>query len=351
MPSSKSNKQALVLESFYAFDPSYKTRYTTASLRKSLNAVGQRVPQKWTRADVLVLFSSLHRASSNYDELKLDDRKLYDDLLERYQQAQADYRHCDLLQTDLQNIKDQTGAKINQVTSDDTLNSKEKNKVVAELRETIDQIEPELERLEESKTEHAETAASVQEQHASDLPPEAPPLFAVQLNPESHTLSASGNATIEPLTQERCLEEENEFQCARRRLKNPKKLALDQAKETENQRLLRLITEGKNKLKHRVHVKHVYEDNSKHGLLMKQIHAGFQLKHVEPNERPVYAKEAATEESTGLFGLGILGLHEKKTQRTRQHAKRGKSAKRASSAKRRQNADSGASKRRRTAFR
>jgi hypothetical protein len=140
-------------------------------------------------------------------------------------------------------------------------------------------------------------------------------------------------------------QELNELQRARANLKKPKPSeTIAAVKESENALLLRLITEGKQKLKKTVQVKREYEaDISAHGLLMAQIRNGIHLKKVErkaeaqvakAEEKVVEAQEKVVEvkqeeEDTSMFGnaLHMLGFGEHGPQ-TRARTKR-KSAKKA----------------------
>src|SRR6266403_2091943 len=120
-------------------------------------------------------------------------------------------------------------------------------------------------------------------------------------------------------------QELNEMQRALKNLKKPK-MTVAAVKESENALLLRLITEGKSKLKKTVLVKRAYEaDTSQHGLLMAQIRNGIHLKKVErkAEEQVEKAEEKVVEvkheeEDTSMFGnaLHMLGFGRDSTPQT-----------------------------------
>ena len=341
------------------FSPFYMNEYSVSELRAILKEKNIKPKPRARRVDLekLVLeeyishnLTNSTNYSANIKYLKEADQVKYDELLQKYQESSANLEHCGLLQSKLTDIKEQHEEKIAEVKNDSSLDAKEKAEVVQELQSVVDKIEPEIASLQQAAVEHQHDMVKLEEEHAMNLPPEAPPLLLPELI--KHQVLPTGESQIfEAKLQSEIVEEKhelNELQRALANLKKPKpRDTLAAVKESENALLLRLITEGKTKLKKTVQIKREYEaDISPHGLLMAQLRNGIHLRKVErkaeaqvakAEEKVVEAQEKVVEvkheeEDTSMFGgaLHMLGFGRDSGPQTRHRTRKSnKSAKKA----------------------
>lgn len=311
-------------------------KLSVRELRNSLKESDVVIPPKLRRKAELRAFAYEHilrmlderfsELTNMNDAMNKAQREAYNRLLQDYQQCHADYSHCDMLQSKLTTIKEQHEEKIEQVQADSNLSQVEKQEIVSELQSVVDKIEPEIEKLEASKEENVAKMQEIEVEHATELPPDAPPLVLPVYDALSHMITNSGNAQLSEkvLDAEIAIEENqlNELELARAKLK---KVPVDDSNrgtiQTENEILLENINNARKKLKHTVEVKRAYEDDSQHGRLMNQIKQGVVLRKVERTPPPTQeTKEEEEDESIFGQGLHMLGFGEKRNKRGQKKA-------------------------------
>jgi hypothetical protein len=214
---------------------------------------------------------------AEYAALEVKERKSYDNLLKRFQQAESDLTHCSLTQGKLADLSAQQVQKIAEAKVDPSLDSKEKKEVIAEVSSVVKQIQAEIKSIEQSKEGHKEKIAAIQEEHAQI--PKAPPLLSVMLHHHTHTIKPSGKVTIQVQKLETILEDQKaqvkQLEKAKDSVFQNNQVPAD-VKQQQADILLNLIQDENKQISHTVQVQNAIGAGK--GDLLSQIRAGHKLK-------------------------------------------------------------------------